>query len=110
MTNKTTKTTTIAGRSVTLETGFFYLASRPFASRRREVYPISISAMSRDGFRLLEEPSVVLDGLTYEQANEFLEAFNDRADNDGPTLPRYWGAEVEDDDRQVGDFVETEFH
>ena len=111
MTNNTTKTLTIAGRPVTLETGFFYLAFVGCYGGSISItrFPL-VTARDRNGRRISEgsEPSVVLDGMTNEQANEFLEAFNDVAADGSPTFPRFWG--VEDDDRQAGDFVETELH
>ncbi len=69
---KTTKT--IAGHKIALQRGQCYRASRPMASRGRKTYPVTISPMSAEG------GEVTIDGLTYDQANELLAAFNN-----GPT-------------------------
>jgi hypothetical protein len=72
---------TIAGHTFKLEAGTRYIASRPFADRGRKVYPVSIRRLVGDGDQVpgtLErtDPDVVVDGLTYDQANELLAAFN----------------------------------
>lgn len=72
-----TKTLTIAGHSITLIEGVRYIASRPFASRGRKVYPVTIQAAIGSP---LDAGSVTLDGLAYDDANRFLDAFNN-----GPT-------------------------
>ena len=74
MTNNTTqlKTQTIAGREISLPTGW-YIASRPMASRKNELFPITIHT---EGFHIV----ATLDPMTYDDANEFLNEFNN-----GPT-------------------------
>ncbi len=67
---------TIAGHVLTLESGQRYIAGRPFADRGRTVYPVSIRLVDGDGFDQLTEPAAVVDGLTYDEANELLAAFN----------------------------------
>lgn len=69
---KTTKT--IAGHKITLERGQRYMAGRPFASRGRKIYPITIYRITH-GFDFQNKAGTI-DGLTYDQANELLEAFN----------------------------------
>ena len=63
------KTQIIAGYEITLESGVWYRASREFAQRGETIYPVTIT--DRDG-------NIVwtVDDLTYEQANEFLNEFN----------------------------------
>ena len=67
-------TKTIAGRKMELVAGVRYRASRPFASRGRKEYPVSIAELLPNG-----EAVPVLyrfDGLTYEQANALVNEFN----------------------------------
>ena len=64
----TTITRTIAGREITLPTGW-YIATRPIADRGRKTYPITIHA---EGWQIV----ATLDPMTYDEANEFLIAFN----------------------------------
>ena len=66
-----TKTRSVAGHSITLRVGVRYRASRPMADRSRKVYPITIEPI--DGS---EAPSVVIEGLNYDQANALLTEFN----------------------------------
>jgi hypothetical protein len=73
-------TKTIAGRQVTLTAGRIYRASRPMASsdrRRNSEFPITIQIIDykEGGIR-----SAKIRGLNYDQANDFLDAFNN-----GPT-------------------------
>lgn len=63
------KTQTIAGHEITLESGTWYRASREFAQRGKTIYPVKIT--DRDSKIVW-----TIDGLTYEQANEFLNEFN----------------------------------
>jgi hypothetical protein len=70
---KTTKT--IAGRKITLTRGQRYMAGRPFASRGRKTYPVTIYQIT-NGFSF-QNGVATIDGLTYDQANELLAAFND---------------------------------
>ena len=65
---------TIAGHTFKLEAGTRYIASRPIAERGRKVYPVSIRALSPRCWDY--DPEVVVDGLSYDQANELLTAFN----------------------------------
>ncbi len=78
------KTQTIAGHKITLEAGTRYLASRPFNEHGRIEYPISIRRITPTGKVgpaniLATEPEVVVDGLSYDQANELVNAFNNAA-------------------------------
>jgi hypothetical protein len=68
-----TKTNRIAGHRLTLTAGVRYIASRPFASRGRTVYPVAIQPMLGSP---VDASGVVLDGLTYEQANRLVNSFN----------------------------------
>jgi hypothetical protein len=76
------ETKIIAGCKVTLTVGERYFAGRPFAHRSRKVYPVSI--------REIDTGAVVktVSGLTYDQANEFLTAFNN--DRRGSLYGRKW--------------------
>lgn len=69
-------TQTIAGQTITLESGVRYYASRPFAERHRLFYPVTFAPIGcgPDG-----PPTVTLDGLTYEDANALINAFNNGA-------------------------------
>ena len=73
---KTTKT--IAGRKITLTRGQRYMAGRPFAERGRKNYPVAIYDITT-GFNF-HNTAGRIDGLTYDEANRLLEAFNN-----GPT-------------------------
>jgi len=64
------KTQTIAGHTFTLETGQRYRASRPMAQTGMTTYPVTIK--NTDG-----EPVANVDNLSYDEANELLNAFND---------------------------------
>ena len=70
----TTTTHKVAGYEFTLIAGVRYWASRPMARRGMRVFPVTISPLG------VEAPSVTVEDLTYDQANELLNAFND-----GPT-------------------------
>lgn len=61
---------TIAGHEFSLETGTRYVASRPIAEQGRIVYPVSILAAGH------ADPDIVIDDLTYDEANDLLDAFN----------------------------------
>lgn len=63
-------TRNIAGHEISLEAGTRYIASRPLAERSRKVYPVSIKAAG------CADPDVVIDGLSYDEANDLLDAFN----------------------------------
>jgi len=69
---KTTETRQIAGHEITLTSGKRYLASRPMATRGRDSYPITIR--DEDG-----NDALTLAPLSYDDANEFLNAFNNGA-------------------------------
>ena len=69
---KTTKT--IAGHKITLTRGQRYMAGRPFASRGRKTYPVTIYQITH-GFSF-QNGVATIDGLTYDQANDLLTAFN----------------------------------
>lgn len=68
-TNPTTKTRKIAGHKITLESGKWYLASRPMASYKGQTFPISI----RDEYN---NEVLALAPMSYDAANAFLNAFN----------------------------------
>jgi hypothetical protein len=75
MTNNTTPTTTtrrIAGHTITLTSGEWYLASRPMACRGRTDYPITIED-ERGATALTLAP------MSYDDANAFLAKFNNGA-------------------------------
>jgi len=69
---KTTKT--IAGRKITLTRGQRYMAGRPFASRGRKTYPITIYDITT-GVNF-HNTAGRIDGLSYDEANRLLKAFN----------------------------------
>ena len=62
-------TQTIAGYSITLEDGKWYIASRPFINVGRTVFPVSIK--DEDG-----QVVAVIEGLSYDEANDLINAFN----------------------------------
>lgn len=68
-------TKTIAGVPLTLDRGIRYRASRPFSSRGRSVYPVTIERLD-DPVRDV----MTIDRLTYEAADALVNAFNN-----GPT-------------------------
>ena len=63
------KTKTIAGHKITLKTGLHYEASRPLADGRK-FFDVTIKEMYGS-----QEP-VILRGLSYDEANVFLNKFN----------------------------------
>jgi hypothetical protein len=71
-----TKTQRIAGHRLTLTAGVRYIAGRHFASRGRTVYPVTIQPMIGAP---IDATGVVLNGLTYEQANRLVNSFNNGA-------------------------------
>jgi hypothetical protein len=71
----TLKSRKLAGHKITLATGRRYLASRPFASRGRKFYDVSITDIT-DGCGMPGEGSKIIEGLTYDQANRLLKSFN----------------------------------
>lgn len=75
MKNAETKTQKIAGHEITLTPRQSYLASRPMAKRWRKTYPVWICQMLPSG-TWSDEPTLTLPEMTYDQANDFLAAFN----------------------------------
>lgn len=73
---KTHCSKTIAGRIITLEANKRYVASRPFARRRGETFPVTISEITPSG-RFF--PIYKVGTLSYTEANRFLGAFNNGA-------------------------------
>jgi hypothetical protein len=67
------KTRTILGHEITLVPGVRYLASRPMATRGRKMYPVNICDIS-NGWS--DHPVLTLPEMTYDEANDFLAAFN----------------------------------
>lgn len=72
---KTTRT--VAGYKLSLDKGVRYWASRPMAQRGMKTFPISIQVMGPNGPSLHAVPVVTIPGLSYDDANAFLAAFND---------------------------------
>lgn len=70
------KTQIISGHEITLKQGLRYYASRPIAKRSVKQFPISIKRVPTIRALLPPESEAVIKGLTYDQANEFLAAFN----------------------------------
>lgn len=67
----------IAGQEVTLVPGLRYLASRPTADRFRKEFPIRIQKLTGTTQRLLSQDyEEIIEGLSYDEANKFLSAFN----------------------------------
>lgn len=73
----------IAGHEITFEAGTRYRASRPFNEIGRTAYPVSIRRISDAGGQpksiLHTEPGVIIDGLSYEEANKLVNTFNNGA-------------------------------
>lgn len=74
-------TRVVAGRAITLEPGQRYLASRPMLGRGRKEFPVRIQMIVSERFAgeprgLLAEDVEVIEGLSYEEADKFLMAFN----------------------------------
>ena len=78
------KTRTIAGHEITLQEGKRYMAGRPFATATRKVFPVRIDRI--DEFGVLNVK--IIPNLTYDQANEFINAFNN--DPRGSLYGREW--------------------
>ena len=64
------KTRRIAGHKIELQKGVRYWAGRPMISKDREVFPVTIHQFDPDT-KVLQ-----ITDLTYDQANEFLNEFN----------------------------------
>lgn len=67
----TMKTRTIAGHKITLEVGLNYLASRPMMTRKGQRFNVSIT---EDRGPVAH----VIRNLSYDEANDFLTAFNNQ--------------------------------
>jgi hypothetical protein len=67
----------IAGHQISLEPGH-YIACRPMASRKRQTFPVTIYDVENDMLR--QRPIITIPNLSYDQANEFINEFNN-----GPT-------------------------
>ena len=74
---KTTKT--IAGRKITMTRGQRYMAGRPFASRGRKTYPVTIYQIS-NGFSF-QNGVATIDGLTYDQPYGPSRAFSEAVES-----------------------------
>lgn len=68
-----TSTKRICNRELTLVPGRRYLAARPMASREGQLFPVFIHDISDQSPREYVE---VLECFSYDEANEFLAAFN----------------------------------
>lgn len=66
-------TRTIAGHDLTLTVDARYRASRPFATRGRRIYPVSIKCIEP---ACSYDDDVTINGLNYEQANALVNEFN----------------------------------
>jgi hypothetical protein len=71
----------IAGHEIALEAGVRYRASCPMVSTlARTTYPVSIRCITpgagQPAWVLSTEPEVVIDGLSYDEATELVNAFN----------------------------------
>lgn len=66
-----TTTQTIAGHLLTLRSGKRYYASRPMAERGMKRFDVTVAPLDH------EAPSVVVPALSYEAANDLINAFND---------------------------------
>jgi hypothetical protein len=70
-------TQTIAGHTVTLQSGVRYFASRPWARRGVRSFDVTVEAVDVPG-----APRVVIArGLSFDAANELLAAFNDGSES-----------------------------
>lgn len=67
----------IASHQISLEPGH-YVACRPMASRKQQNFPVRIYDYDNDP--LHQHPIITIPDLTYDQANEFINEFNN-----GPT-------------------------
>lgn len=70
-------TKTIKGQKITLTRGTRYRASRPMAEKGATTFPVFIREMSKANSRIPADKVLTIEGLTYNQANDFLQAFND---------------------------------
>lgn len=71
-----TATRSVAGHSLRLAVGVRYWASRPMAERGMRTFPVTIEPApgAPRGAR-----TVTVDGLSYEAANDLVNAFNNEA-------------------------------
>jgi len=77
---QTTKTRTVAGHRITLVVGRTYVATRPMASKRDQVFDVTIR---RDGAEFTlgynDAGEYQVKGLSYDAANKLINAFNNGA-------------------------------
>jgi len=71
----TTKTQTIAGHEITLETGKNYIATRPAATRRNQVFTVTIIRNTQNAI-IQKGAGFKVRRLSYDQANDLINAFN----------------------------------
>jgi len=65
---------------LTLTAGVRYIASRPFAGRGRDIFPVTIAELrTASGWTNGQQVVARIDGLTYDAANRLLNAFNNGA-------------------------------
>lgn len=69
-----TKTQSIAGQDITLAVGKRYLATRPMSGKPGQRYVVSI--VEHHSFH--HSVKVQLEPMSYDEANNFLTAFNNR--------------------------------
>ena len=70
------KTQVIAGHEITLEAGVRYYASRPMLTAHSHLSDrMTVSIKQNFG----DKPGAEIPGLTYDQANELIKAFNNGA-------------------------------
>ena len=77
----------IAGQAIALETGKQYLAARPMATRGSRRFTVSIYEQKAFHGNATPPALISLPPMTYDEANEFLAAFNNgKTSFDG----RFW--------------------
>lgn len=76
MTTLTQTTHTIAGCTVTLHAGFRYWASRPWASKGKRTYQVTIEPIGAVPDMVRRRARFETFALSYDQANAFINAFN----------------------------------
>lgn len=69
-------TRTIAGHSITLMANKRYLATRPMNNRFMTTFPVTIKDIDGESIQVVQ----VIENLTYDEANQFINEFNN-----GPT-------------------------
>jgi len=75
------KTRMIAGHEITLQEGKRYMAGRPFVTATRKIFPVRIAELGVLNVKIIP-------GLTYDEANELINAFNN--DPRGSLYGREW--------------------